>query len=169
MGLLTGSGIAIRDARISSTSQLSLLPPAMRFQCNVSISIKPSPQFHSHLQLQLSTNQKLMVVSALGDGGIDGETQRNSPLEVEIQRCYQFVHRLGRGVWDLRSSQVKPTHPHYLLALELSREACFSLFSPFICSFLSGFVSQKYIFSSVKKLWACSNCHVQFDVHLLYW
>jgi hypothetical protein len=125
MGLLTGSGIAISHARISSTGQLSLLPPAMRFQCNPSVSIKPSPPFRSHLQLQLSANQKSMVVSALGGGCMDGETERNSPLEVkeEIQRCYQFVHRLGRGALYLGSSRVKPTHPHYLLALELSREA----------------------------------------------
>lgn len=130
------AAIGTGHGTISRKRQLFLLPPAMRFQFNPSISINPSPQFQSLLQLQLSTNQTLTVVPALGGGGIDHETERSSPLEVkkEIQRCYQLVHRLGRGALYLGSSRVQPAHPHYLLALELSREACLSFcISPSIC------------------------------------
>lgn len=135
MGLLAGS--CIGHATINTRRQLFLLPPAMRSQFNPSISIKPS---QSHLQLQLSTNQNSTVVSALGGGIRDGETERSSPIEVkeEIQRCYQLVHRLGRGALYLGSSRVNPAHPHYLLALELSREACLSFPYPF--TFLPAFV-----------------------------
>lgn len=132
------AAIGTGHGTIRRKGQLFLLPPARRFQFNPSISIYPSRQFQSQLQLQLSTNQTLTVVPALGGGGIDGETERSSPLEVkkEIQRCYQLVHRLGRGALYLGSSRVQPAHPHYLLALELSREACLSFsINPFICFF----------------------------------
>ncbi|KAJ1690268.1 hypothetical protein LUZ63_014423 [Rhynchospora breviuscula] len=122
MEMLVGTGIG--RGTIGSRRQLFLLPSATRSQFNPSISIKLPPQFQSQLRLQLSTNQTLTVVSALGDGSIDGETERSSPLEVkkEIQRCYRLVHRLGRGTLYIGSSRVKPDHPHYLLTLELSRE-----------------------------------------------
>ncbi|XP_077229945.1 putative lysine decarboxylase family protein [Tasmannia lanceolata] len=50
--------------------------------------------------------------------------ERTSPNEVskEIKRCYELIHRLGRGVVYLGSSRVNTDHPHYLQALELGRE-----------------------------------------------
>ncbi|KAL7217135.1 hypothetical protein ACSBR1_028947 [Camellia fascicularis] len=50
--------------------------------------------------------------------------ERTSPNEVkkEIERCYELIHRLGRGVVYLGSSRMGPTHPHYLQALELGKE-----------------------------------------------
>lgn len=50
--------------------------------------------------------------------------ERTSPNEVkkEIERCYELIHRLGRGVAYLGSSRMGPTHPHYLQALELGKE-----------------------------------------------
>ncbi|EEF33344.1 probable cytokinin riboside 5'-monophosphate phosphoribohydrolase LOGL10 [Ricinus communis] len=50
--------------------------------------------------------------------------ERTSPNEIrkEIERCYELIHRLGRGVVYLGSSRMGPDHPHYLQALELSRE-----------------------------------------------
>lgn len=41
----------------------------------------------------------------------------------EIQRCYELVHRLGRGVVYLGSSRVKSDHSHYWQAAELAKEA----------------------------------------------
>lgn len=54
----------------------------------------------------------------------DEFSERTSPDEVrqEIQRCYQLIHKLGRGAIYLGSSRVKPQHPHYLQAQELARE-----------------------------------------------
>ncbi|KAL6999172.1 hypothetical protein U1Q18_000332 [Sarracenia purpurea var. burkii] len=50
--------------------------------------------------------------------------ERTSPNEVkkEIERCYELIHRLGRGVVYLGSSRMGQSHPHYLRALELGRE-----------------------------------------------
>eukprot|EP00268_Persea_americana_P040918 TRINITY_DN40731_c0_g1_i1.p1 TRINITY_DN40731_c0_g1~~TRINITY_DN40731_c0_g1_i1.p1 ORF type:complete len:305 (-),score=57.31 TRINITY_DN40731_c0_g1_i1:281-1195(-) len=54
----------------------------------------------------------------------DGFLERTSPNEVskEIQRCYQLIHQLGRGVIYLGSSRVKTNHPHYLQTMELAKE-----------------------------------------------
>ncbi|KAJ6321471.1 hypothetical protein OIU77_011526 [Salix suchowensis] len=43
-------------------------------------------------------------------------------IKKEISRCYELVHRLGRGVVYLGSSRMGPDHPHYLQALELGKE-----------------------------------------------
>lgn len=50
--------------------------------------------------------------------------ERTSPTEIrkEIGRCYELIHRLGRGVVYLGSSRMGPDHPHYSQALELGRE-----------------------------------------------
>lgn len=50
--------------------------------------------------------------------------ERTSPNEVrkEIQRCYELIHRLGRGVVYLGSSRMGPDHSHYSKTLELSTE-----------------------------------------------
>ncbi|XP_037494475.1 cytokinin riboside 5'-monophosphate phosphoribohydrolase isoform X2 [Jatropha curcas] len=50
--------------------------------------------------------------------------ERTSPNEVrrEIERCYNLIQRLGRGVVYLGSSRMGPDHPHYLQVLELGRE-----------------------------------------------
>ncbi|XP_059662424.1 probable cytokinin riboside 5'-monophosphate phosphoribohydrolase LOGL10 [Cornus florida] len=50
--------------------------------------------------------------------------ERTSPNEVkkEIERCYELIHRLGRGVVYLGSSRMGSNHPHYMQALELGRE-----------------------------------------------
>ncbi|XP_058218852.1 probable cytokinin riboside 5'-monophosphate phosphoribohydrolase LOGL10 isoform X1 [Rhododendron vialii] len=51
--------------------------------------------------------------------------ERTSPNAVkkEIERCYELIHRLGRGVVYLGSSRMGPSHPHYLQTLELGKEA----------------------------------------------
>uniref|UniRef100_A0A0E0KFY2 Uncharacterized protein n=1 Tax=Oryza punctata TaxID=4537 RepID=A0A0E0KFY2_ORYPU len=53
------------------------------------------------------------------------EPERSSPHEVreEMARCFDLVRRLGRGAVYLGSSRVPPTHPQYLQAAELAREA----------------------------------------------
>ncbi|KAG2678186.1 hypothetical protein I3760_12G132000 [Carya illinoinensis] len=50
--------------------------------------------------------------------------ERTSPDEVrqEIERCYELIRRLGRGVVYLGSSRMGPGHSHYKQALELGRE-----------------------------------------------
>ncbi|GAV87249.1 Lysine_decarbox domain-containing protein [Cephalotus follicularis] len=49
---------------------------------------------------------------------------RTSPNEVrkEIMRCYELIHKLGRGVVYLGSSRMEPNHPHYIQAHELGGE-----------------------------------------------
>lgn len=49
---------------------------------------------------------------------------RSSPDEVkeEIKRCFELVHKLGRGVVYLGSARVKTDQPHYMQSLELARE-----------------------------------------------
>lgn len=50
--------------------------------------------------------------------------KRSSADEVciEIHKCYELVHKLGRGVLYLGSSRTKPDHHHFLQAMELARE-----------------------------------------------
>lgn len=50
--------------------------------------------------------------------------ERTSPLQVnkEIQRCYELINRLGRGVVYLGSARLGGDHPHYKQSLELARE-----------------------------------------------
>lgn len=52
-------------------------------------------------------------------------------VKKEIQKCYELIHRLGRGVVYLGSSRMGPAHPHYTQSFELGKEAsifaCFDL------------------------------------------
>ncbi|XP_043688745.1 probable cytokinin riboside 5'-monophosphate phosphoribohydrolase LOGL10 isoform X1 [Telopea speciosissima] len=50
--------------------------------------------------------------------------ERTSANEVrkEIERCYELIQKLGRGVVYLGSSRMGPDHPHYVQAMELGRE-----------------------------------------------
>lgn len=53
----------------------------------------------------------------------------------EIERCYQLIHRLGRGVIYIGSARPHRNHPHYIRSLELSREA--SYFNVVISTFIA--------------------------------
>ncbi|XP_034212094.1 probable cytokinin riboside 5'-monophosphate phosphoribohydrolase LOGL10 isoform X2 [Prunus dulcis] len=48
--------------------------------------------------------------------------REQAQMRKEIERCYELIHRLGRGVVYLGSSRMGPDHSHYLQALELGRE-----------------------------------------------
>lgn len=48
-------------------------------------------------------------------------------IKKEIERCYELIHRLGRGVIYLGSSRMGPDHPHYSKATDLGREASTSI------------------------------------------
>ncbi|KAM0937552.1 putative LOG family protein [Dioscorea sansibarensis] len=74
-----------------------------------------------HHQQQQHTSSKCR---ALHTHDFPDWSERSSPSQVrkEIERCYQLIHRLGRGAVYLGSSRVKTDHPHYLQALELARE-----------------------------------------------
>lgn len=50
--------------------------------------------------------------------------ERTSPFEVknEIERCYELIRRLGRGVVYLGSARMGPGHDHYIQTQELARE-----------------------------------------------
>ncbi|KAK3146807.1 hypothetical protein QOZ80_3BG0272320 [Eleusine coracana subsp. coracana] len=63
-----------------------------------------------------------LEADAVGSAAL--EPGRSSPVEVreEMARCFDLVHRLGRGAVYLGSSRVPPTHPHYLHTAELARE-----------------------------------------------
>ncbi|KAH7673302.1 LOG family protein [Dioscorea alata] len=76
---------------------------------------------HHHQQQQQHTSSKCR---ALHTHDFPDWSERSSPLQVrkEIERCYQLIHRLGRGAVYLGSSRVNTGHPHYLQALELARE-----------------------------------------------
>lgn len=43
-------------------------------------------------------------------------------MRKEIEKCYELIHKMGRGVVYLGSSRMGPSHPHYSQALELGRE-----------------------------------------------
>ncbi|XP_047342147.1 probable cytokinin riboside 5'-monophosphate phosphoribohydrolase LOGL10 [Impatiens glandulifera] len=62
-------------------------------------------------------------ISCCKRGSIDFD-ERTSPIEVkrEIERCYELIQRLGRGVVYLGSSRMGADHPHYSNSLELGRE-----------------------------------------------
>lgn len=47
----------------------------------------------------------------------------HSKVRKEIERCYELIHRLGRGVIYVGSARPGSDHPHYKQAVELSREA----------------------------------------------
>ncbi|KAL8469799.1 hypothetical protein ACS0TY_032603 [Phlomoides rotata] len=55
--------------------------------------------------------------------GINFE-ERTSPVEVkkEIEKCYELITRLGRGVVYLGSARLGLNHPHYEQAFELGKE-----------------------------------------------
>nr|XP_017186351.1 probable cytokinin riboside 5'-monophosphate phosphoribohydrolase LOGL10 isoform X2 [Malus domestica] len=48
--------------------------------------------------------------------------REQAQMRKEIQRCYELIHRLGRGVVYLGSSRMGPDHSHYSKTLELSTE-----------------------------------------------
>ncbi|XP_010557514.1 PREDICTED: probable cytokinin riboside 5'-monophosphate phosphoribohydrolase LOGL3 isoform X2 [Tarenaya hassleriana] len=43
-------------------------------------------------------------------------------MRKELERCFDLIHRLGRGVVYLGSARFLPNHSHYLQAQDLSRE-----------------------------------------------
>ncbi|XLS97661.1 hypothetical protein HN51_040396 [Arachis hypogaea] len=47
---------------------------------------------------------------------------RAGSVREEINRCYELINRLGRGVVYLGSSRMGPGHSHYVQAQELSKE-----------------------------------------------
>ncbi|KAJ9182579.1 hypothetical protein P3X46_006560 [Hevea brasiliensis] len=61
---------------------------------------------------------------SLSKSELIGCDERTSPNEIrkEIERCYELIERLGRGVVYLGSSRMGPDHPHYWKAWELGRE-----------------------------------------------
>ncbi|KAL1534086.1 putative cytokinin riboside 5'-monophosphate phosphoribohydrolase LOGL10 [Salvia divinorum] len=54
--------------------------------------------------------------------GTDFE-ERTSPAEVkrEIEKCYELIGRLGRGVVYLGSARFGPEHPHFVRSFELAK------------------------------------------------
>ncbi|XP_010675863.2 probable cytokinin riboside 5'-monophosphate phosphoribohydrolase LOGL10 isoform X1 [Beta vulgaris subsp. vulgaris] len=72
--------------------------------------------------------QKIEVGCCKNGNLIDFE-ERTSANEVrkEIERCYELIHRLGRGVIYIGSARPGSDHPHYMQALELSREIAYML------------------------------------------
>ncbi|PKI50510.1 hypothetical protein CRG98_029115 [Punica granatum] len=59
--------------------------------------------------------------------------ERKSANEVrkEIERCYDLINNIGRGVVYLGSSRMGPDHLHYSQAFELAREASATTFHEF--------------------------------------
>lgn len=43
-------------------------------------------------------------------------------VKKEILKCYELIHKLGKGVVYMGSSRTKPDHPHFVQAMELGRE-----------------------------------------------
>lgn len=43
-------------------------------------------------------------------------------VKKEILKCYELIHKLGKGVVYLGSSRTKPDHPDFVQAMELGRE-----------------------------------------------
>ncbi|KAK1316146.1 hypothetical protein QJS10_CPA05g01008 [Acorus calamus] len=77
----------------------------------------------SNFNLFMPQRPILRGISIRMNGSV-GYPERSSPNEVkeEIQRCYELIHRLGRGVLYLGSARMKTDSQHYLQTLELSRE-----------------------------------------------
>lgn len=75
----------------------------------------------SNFQLKLKPRTTRFVVCGIESNEF---TERTSPSEVskEIKKCYELIHKLGRGVVYLGSSRVKTDHSHYLQTLELGKE-----------------------------------------------
>lgn len=96
----------------SNAKHLAILSPSCWCKNN-----KTTIQRCYYLQISRS---KHTITSALSSDF----DERTSPLQVnkEIQRCYQLINRLGRGVVYLGSSRLGGDHPHYNQTLELARE-----------------------------------------------
>ncbi|XLT24277.1 hypothetical protein HN873_055569 [Arachis hypogaea] len=56
---------------------------------------------------------------------------RAGSVREEINRCYELINRLGRGVVYLGSSRMGPGHSHYVQAQELSKEARLPFWLPY--------------------------------------
>lgn len=83
----------------------------------------PLHPFYLHLPNSIHTTRPILSSSSSSSDLIDFD-ERTSPLQVnkEIQKCYQLINRLGRGVVYLGSSRLGGDHPHYNQSLELARE-----------------------------------------------
>ncbi|KAK2987076.1 hypothetical protein RJ640_004802 [Escallonia rubra] len=53
----------------------------------------------------------------------DPNCHKAAQVKKEVERCYELIHRLGRGVVYLGSSRMGSLHPHYKQTAELGREA----------------------------------------------
>ncbi|KAK3014513.1 hypothetical protein RJ639_010063 [Escallonia herrerae] len=49
----------------------------------------------------------------------DPNCHKAAQVKKEVERCYELIHRLGRGVVYLGSSRMGSLHPHYKQTLEL--------------------------------------------------
>ncbi|KAL0399155.1 UNVERIFIED_CONTAM: hypothetical protein Sradi_2258800 [Sesamum radiatum] len=54
--------------------------------------------------------------------GIDFEETSPAEVKKEIERCYELIQRLGRGLFYLGSARLGPNHQHYAQAFELGKE-----------------------------------------------
>nr|GLL22540.1 probable cytokinin riboside 5'-monophosphate phosphoribohydrolase LOGL10 [Ipomoea trifida] len=77
---------------------------------------------HKHVQFQSFKYPSRRIISCKLESM--GFEERMSPNEVkkEIGKCYELIHRLGRGVVYLGSARMGPGHPHYTQAFELGKE-----------------------------------------------
>ncbi|KAH7287597.1 hypothetical protein KP509_32G064500 [Ceratopteris richardii] len=92
-----------------------------------------STKVPSNLFLRSPCNVSVLCCSVSDSSGVSSQKRtmnmRRSADEVrdEILRCYDIIHKLGKGVVYLGSSRVGPDHPHFSMAMELGREVALLL------------------------------------------
>ncbi|KAL8172496.1 hypothetical protein V2J09_024300 [Rumex salicifolius] len=117
MGIAAPTSLYLASTSSSSSSLVELRKlqiGTLKFQ---SSRLKET---HSNLvKLRPST---LVSMSCKGD--FNDFEERSSPNEVrkEIEKCYELIHRLGRGVVYLGSSRMGCNHPHYLQTVQLGKQ-----------------------------------------------
>ncbi|CAN6691498.1 unnamed protein product [Malus baccata var. baccata] len=102
-----GSHILVRN---SHEGTLKIQSFRERERPTISFELSRSRSYHGRIK---SSKSELL--------DFDERTSANE-VRKEIQRCYELIHRLGRGVVYLGSSRMGPDHSHYSKTLELSTE-----------------------------------------------
>ncbi|KAL4306372.1 hypothetical protein AHAS_Ahas16G0171700 [Arachis hypogaea] len=92
-------------------------PPATRFATADSTASEPTSTHHragSPLRLEIKEHKDPSAILWC--------LMQLYEVREEINRCYELINRLGRGVVYLGSSRMGPGHSHYVQAQELSKE-----------------------------------------------
>lgn len=118
---ISAMGFAAQTSLYLASSSSSTLFELRKPQIGT-LKFQSSRLKETHFKLE-KLRPTILVSMSCKRGLIDFE-ERTSPNEVrkEIDKCYELIHRLGRGVVYLGSSRMGSNHPHYLQTFKLGKQ-----------------------------------------------